>query len=483
MLVYGNLKKAIIKSMTGKFAVYIVQLVSLVSLARIFTPEQFGVVGAAAVFVMFFQLMTVSGLAPAIVYRKEFLERERDGVFTFTVFLGFFLCLIFFLIANSLFDWFGFSSGIEVFYFLSGVIFFSSISTVPMASLQKDIKFHSMAVAEILSEVISFGICFYLYFLGFTYIALASKILAVSFFRFVFYYYFSVKTNIGCAFLSLNIGEVGRLFGFSKYQIAFNFLNYFSRNLDQILIAKYFGALTLGSYEKVIQIMRYPLQLFTFTITPALQPILTKHQDEPDVVEAAYYKVIIKLACAGLFVSTVSFWGASEIVYIFFGEQWGMVAPMLGLLSISIPLQMVLSSTGGVFQAFGKTKQQFFCGLFSSVVNVLAIVVGVFSGDVLFVCLLLPLAFLVNYFQAFYILHRNVFSFEKYKKFIVVTVVILVPYLNYVFYFYIDYLSPVDYFFAFLSLCKVFFVTVFSFGMLYVCFSGFIGKVNSKLFC
>jgi PST family polysaccharide transporter len=216
--------------------------------------------------------------------------------------------------------------------------------------------------------------------------------------------------------------------------------------------------------------MRYPLQLFTFTITPALQPILTKHQDEPDVVEAAYYKVISKLACTGLFVSTLSFWGASEIVYIFFGEQWDMVAPMLGLLSISIPLQMVLSSTGGVFQAFGKTKEQFFCGLFSSVVNVLAIIVGVFSGDVLFVCMLLPLAFLVNYFQAFYMLHCNIFSFEKYKKFIVVTVVILVPYLNYIFYFYVDYLVPVDYFFAFLSLCKIFFATVFSFGILYVFF-------------
>ena len=194
---------------------------------------------------------------------------------------------------------------------------------------------------------------------------------------------------------------IKQLYAFAKYQLAFNFVNYFSRNLDQILIGKYFGAALLGSYEKVYQVMRYPLQLFTFAITPALQPVLTKHQDQPELVEQAFYNVLIKLSVVGFFVATVMFWGASEVIYILFGNQWNMAAPMLALLSISIPLQMVLSSTGGVFQAFGKTKQQFICGVFSSFTTVSAIVTGIYLEDILLLCALIPLAFLINYFQGF----------------------------------------------------------------------------------
>lgn len=468
MSIYANLKKAIIKSMTGKLAVYIAQLASLIILARLFTPEQFGIVAAAMIFVMFFELMTSRGLAPAIVYKQNFEKHERNGIFTFTVILGLLLSVLFASLASPIFNWFGFESGIEVFYVLAGCIFFSAISTMPLASLQKDTRFHSMASAEVIAELSSIAVCIYLYFLGYTYTALAAKILVVSILRFVLYYQFSKTTEIGGASIGSKIGAIKQLYQFAKYQLAFNFLNYFSRNLDQILIGKYFGAVTLGSYEKVIQVMRYPMQLFTFTITPALQPVLTKHQDQPEIVQEAYYKVIIKLALMGLFIATITFWGASEAIYILFGDQWSMVAPMLGLLSISIPLQMTLSSTGGIFQAFGKTKEQFMCGLFSSFTNVSAIVAGVYMGDVLILCMLLPLAFLINYFQAFYMLHKTIFSLQKIKSFLVVTLIIMIPYLNYYFYQFIEYQMPNSYFIAFINIIEISLISLAIFGGIYI---------------
>lgn len=468
MTVHNKLKKAIIKSMTGKLAVYIAQLVSLIILARLFTPEQFGIVAAAMIFVMFFELMTSRGLAPAIVYKKKFENRERDGIFTFTLILGLLLSVLFIGLAEPIFNWFGFKSGIEVFYVLAGYIFFSAISTMPLASLQKDTRFHSMAGSEVIAELLSLAFCLYLYFLDYTYIALAAKVLSVSFIRFIFYYLFSRTTEIGGASIGKNIGAIRHLYQFAKYQLAFNFLNYFSRNLDQILIGKYFGAITLGGYEKVIQVIRYPMQLFTFAITPALQPILTKHQEQPEIVEDAYYKVIFKLALMGLFIATITFWGASEAIYILFGDQWNMVAPMLGLLSISIPLQMVLSSTGGIFQAFGKTKEQFMCGLFSSCTNVSAIVLGIYMVDVLILCMLLPLAFLVNYFQAFFVLHRSIFSFREFKPFFLVTLIVVAPYLNYFFYFSINYQLPESYLAAFSNLIKISLISLIILTLLYI---------------
>ena len=200
------------------------------------------------------------------------------------------------------------------------------------------------------------------------------------------------------------------LWQIAKYQLAFAVVNFFSRNLDTLLVTKYFGISTVGFYEKTYQVMRYPLQLFTFAINPALQPVLTRYRHEPSVILSSYYQLAFKLACLGLVTAVIMFWCATDIVFILFGPQWHSAARLLQILALSIPLQMVLSSTGGVYQAMGATKQMFHCGLFSATISVTVIVLGVYLGDIEFMCIGLIVAFAINFIQCFYVLHRSVFK-------------------------------------------------------------------------
>ena len=91
---------------------------------------------------------------------------------------------------------------------------------------------------------------------------------------------------------------------------------------------------------------------------------------------------------------------------------------------------MVLSSTGGIFQAFGATKEMFYCGLFSSTANVFAIVLGVLSGDLLTLCTFLASSFALNYLQCFYVLHKYLFKSYPIKHFLMLTTLIITGYLN-----------------------------------------------------
>ena len=119
---------------------------------------------------------------------------------------------------------------------------------------------------------------------------------------------------------------------------------------------------------------------------------------------------------------------ASEIVYLMFGPQWGESVGILKILCLSISLQMILSSSGGVFQAFGATKQMLRCGFFSGLVNVTAIVLGIISKDLEVLCLYLLAGYFVNFFQCFYILHKHVFRIKLSYSFLILLICSILPF-------------------------------------------------------
>jgi len=426
----NELNRGILHSLIGKYSLYVLQITSLAILARLFTPNDFGTLAALQVLILFFQLLATSGLGPAIIHRDSISDEERDGIFSATLIIGLMLSLLFVYITPVLASWLELINVNLLTYFLALSVFFSAISMLPLASLQKDTQFIIIGKAEIFAEFIALMVCILLYFMGLGVVALAIKILVTPVGRFIFYHRFSKNTEIGKAKIGIKISSIIPLFAIAKFQLGFNILNFFSRNLDTLLVAKFFGVTTVGFYEKTYQVMRYPLQLFTFAITPALQPVLTKYKSQPDIVFTAYYRLAYKLAVLGILTATIMFWYADDIIFILFGSQWFAVSELLKILALSIPVQMVLSSTGGLYQAMGATKQMFYCGIFSSVVNVSAIIFGVYMGDMIVLCISLVTAFIINYIQCFYVLHRFVFKVKRLKSFIILSFFVLISLLN-----------------------------------------------------
>jgi PST family polysaccharide transporter len=428
-----ELNQGIIHSLIGKYSLYILQIISLSILARLFTPEDFGTLAALQILILFFQLLATSGLAPAIIHQDTINSEQRNGIFTSTLIIGIFLSVLFIYLTPLLANWLHLTNVNLLTYVLALNVLFSAIAMLPLASLQKDTKFIIIGKAEVYAEIIAFMICIFLYFFDLGVVALAVKLLVTPIGRFVFYYRFSAQTEIGQAKFGTKLSCIVPLFAVAKFQLGFNILNFFSRNLDTILVAKYFGVTTVGFYEKTYQLMRYPLQLFTFAINPALQPVLTRYKTQPSMILTAYYQLVYKLAVLGIVTATILFWYADDIIFILFGSQWFAVSELLKILALSIPVQMVLSSTGGLYQAMGATKQMFYCGVFSSIVNVSAILLGVYSGDMTVLCTSLVVAFIINYFQCFYVLHHNVFKIKRLKPFIILSSLVFISLLNFLF--------------------------------------------------
>lgn len=404
------LYRSVGRSMLGRYAVYSVNLISMMVLARIFTPEAFGTVAAITVFYVFFQLMAEAGLGPAIINLNHLTSEDRDGLFGLTLLVGVILAIIFAALAPVFVMFYKLPRVDEVALYVAVSVFFFSANIVPNALLLRDQAFFKIANGGLAGEVISTTAT-----IGMAQIldplhALAAKGTISAGTLFFVTWYFSYSTSCGRPKPGKRFSAIKPLLGFSGYQFGFNFINFFSRNLDNILVGKYMGAASLGNYDKAYQLMRYPLMLLTFAMTPAIQPVIRQYAGNLKKVEEIHRDFTFKLSLLGAVAGLLMYFLAEWIVLIMLGRQWLEVVPIIEILAVAIPVQVVLSTSGSFFQAMNRSDLLFLCGLFSATVTVSAILYGVISRDVRVICWSLVIAFHVNFLQAYYCMYKKVYD-------------------------------------------------------------------------
>lgn len=405
----GSLYRAIAKSMLGRYAVYAVNLFSMMVMARIFTPETFGTVAAIMVFFVFFQLVAEVGLGPAIINLSHLARDDRDGLFGLTLVFGLLLAVLFTALAPLFLSFYQLPRVDEVVPYVAVSLLFFAASIVPHALLHREQAFFRIAngglAGELLGTLATISLAQFIDPLH----ALAAKGAFSASTLFFVIWYFSANTEFGRPLPGRKFSAIKPLLGFSGYQFGFNFINYFSRNLDNILVGKYMGATSLGSYDKAYQLMRYPLMLLTFAMTPAIQPVIRQHAGDHRKVEEIHRDFTFKLSLLGAAAGLAMYVLAEWIILFALGDQWLDVVPIIRILAIAIPVQVVLSTSGSFFQAMNRADLLFLSGSLSAVVMVSAIAVGIISRDMEVLCWGLVAAFHINFVQAYYYLYRKVF--------------------------------------------------------------------------
>jgi PST family polysaccharide transporter len=280
---------------------------------------------------------------------------------------------------------------------------------VPNALLLREQSFFRISQAGLLAEVISSIVAYLLSRVMDPIFALASKAAVSSFCSFMVLYIYSGTTEFRRPSLGRRLSAVRPLLAFSAYQFGFNFINYFSRNLDNILVGKYLGLGHLGVYDKAYQLMRYPLMLLTFSMTPAIQPVVRMHSGDRDAVRRIHQKFTFKLSLVGAATAVFIHLFAIEIVAVVLGKQWIAVGEIIEVLAISIPIQVVLSTSGSFFQAMGRADLLFRTGVVSAIAMISAIVWGIIQADLIVLSWGLVVAFAISFIQTYVVLHARIF--------------------------------------------------------------------------
>ncbi|WP_035444967.1 lipopolysaccharide biosynthesis protein [Atopococcus tabaci] len=399
-------KKGIFYTAIGKYSIVAVQLLVQAILSRILTPSEFGIVSAVNIFLVFFQLLADFGIGPAIIQNKELTQKEVNSIFSFSIYIALGLSVLFVFLGYPMSLFYGNTVFIPISMILAIAVFFYGILVVPQSLLLREKNFRLVNMTTVMGAVISGIVSITLGFLGFSYysIILGNTVKAATLFL-VFY----LKTDTKFRF-QFEWAPLKKIYTFSRNQFLFNFINYFSRNLDSLLIGRYFSASSLAYYDKAYQVSLYPNQVLTSLVTSVIHPILSDYEDEKERIKQVYLRISNMLATLGMPLSIFLFFTAEEVIMFLFGGQWGSSVPVFQILALSVWIQMILSSTGGIFQSGNRTDLLLLSGILSTVLNVAGIVTGVLLGRIETVACFLVIAFSMNFVQANILLMKIMFK-------------------------------------------------------------------------
>lgn len=408
-----EVKIGLLYSFLGRYSNIIVSLVITSVLARLLSPEEFGTVAVINVFLVFFNNLADMGFGAGVIQKKEIDDNFISSVFYFISFLGFLLSIVFYLFSkywivsyysNPIYEKLGLLVALN--------LFLVSIGIVPRALINRKKMFKEFGIINLMANILSGIIAIVLAYLGFSYYSIIFQGIIMNILMNLF---ISLKLKFKLVF-SFEIKNIKNIFSYSSYLFIFNFINYFARNLDNILIGKYMGVISLGFYDKAYKLMIFPLSALTGIVSSVLHPVFARYQDNREKIYKEYLEIIKILSFLGIMISNVAYFNAKEIILILYGKNWIEVVPIFKILACAIFIQVVLSTTGSIFLALGRSDKMFFSGLFYSGGLIVAIVLGIYRNSLKDLTIFLVIAFIFGY-MAIYKVMLDIFK-KNFIKFL-----------------------------------------------------------------
>lgn len=418
----GSLKAQMARGMmwtaVGKYVGIVVQLVLSMILARLVSPEDFGVVAIAQIAINFVCILSDLGVGTAVIQNKTLTDKDLDSIFTFTILFATALSIVVVGVSPFIAQYYDNQKLTPILIMISVAMLLNIIDTVPTSLFMKDKRFAFVAKRNLLFGVVGGVISItYAFMGGGCYALVLAPIIIAMCLLIVNLHQYPRHID-----WHMHLEPIRKIFSFSVFQMLFNVVNYFSRNLDKLIIGKSLNMNELGYYQKSYQLMLMPLQNVTFVITPVLQPFLSDFQNDLNFISERYLKIIKFVATLSVPIGILLYFTGYEIIYMLFGENWISAVPAFEILAWSIPFQMVLSTTGSIFLAANKTNMLFLNGCINTCVTVVGFIICAFlHGGLEGFALAWTITNVMNFMTSYIILYRVIFHrslLPVYKQFI-----------------------------------------------------------------
>jgi len=410
-----SIKKAALYNALGKYGTMIVQLGLTMILSRLILPEAYGVVAITSIVIGFLNLFADIGLGINIIQHPEMEKDDIGRLFSFSLSVGVVLAILTALAAFPISVFYDNSIYYTLCPLVSIVTFFNAANVVPNAVLMRDKRFKTIAIRTIVCAAVSGGVAVVLAFLALGVYALVAQVIISSLFLFIWNY-----ANVPVRPVAFKTKNVLHLLGsYSLFQVLFNFLNFFTRNLDNMLIGRYFGAASLAHYNKSYFLYLYPNNIFASVITGVLHPFIREYKNDAGMMYEKYMQIMKFLSLIGVFTMITFFVCSREMVLLVFGPNWELAGTYLKCLSICMWTQMMGSVSGSIFLGVERTDQTFKCGIINLSLLILAILCGIYYHDMIVLSFGVGIAYnlifiITNYILIVRTLHQS--SLKLYKR-------------------------------------------------------------------
>ena len=409
----ASLKRAAVINAISRYSQIIIHFILNMILARILSPEDYGIIAVITVFTTFFSMTSDIGFGSAVIQNKELDEEDINTIFSFTCYLAIGLMIFFCLFSFPIALIYDNHAYIELGFILSFSLEFNLLNMIPNALLLREKRFILIGLRNISVTLFTSVIAIIMALKGGKFYALAIQSTMNAILTFLWNF-----SNSKLKFRKkIKIASIKKIIHFSIFQFGFNIVQYFSRNLDNLLTGRYMGEIKLGIYDKAYRLARYPMEGLASVVTPILHPVLSEYQKDRNFIYKHYVNIMKVFSVIAAYISILFYLCPEEITLIVFGRKWLESAKCLKLFSITIWTQMLGASTGAIYQSLNKTKWLFITGLINSSITATGFIICARYENIEIMAGTFAVTSVINFFISTFILLCC--GFEKsYLKFI-----------------------------------------------------------------
>jgi len=362
-----------VATMGHQVASYVLMIV----LARLLSPRDFGLISLVFVLVKCARMYTNDCFSAALQQRQNPSSSLILSVFWLNIFVGLCFAALLFFASPYVAAFFAEDELAVIAKVFALDFLLSSIGVVPRALLQKQLAFKRVAVLEIGAVVIAGSTACVLAIYGYGYWSLVLFYLLHSFLSSLFAFILA-KLRLQ---MVLDLAELKTIFSYSIHLIGFNTVNFLSRNMDDILVGKFFGAASLGLYSRAYTMMLVPVSHLCNVPGRVLFPFFSTIQHDKDRIRTIYLETMGMLALIALPGLLILFVISHSMVNVVFGGEWLEMVPFLQVFCLIGIVQVVVAPVGWIYMSLGRTDTMFKVGAVNAILTLSAFCIGILMGS------------------------------------------------------------------------------------------------------
>lgn len=353
-----------------------VQFAVLIVLARILSPEDFGVIALLALFVGLGNVFVDGGFSAALIQRQEISRRDESTVFFFNLAMGLLAALFLFAAAPLIAEYLGKPILRDLTYAMALNVFIGSFGAIHTTLLTKELNLKVLAKIGAICTGLSGALAIFLALKGFGAWSLAIQIVAASLISTLLLWLWHPWRPVK----AFSMVSLRSYFRFGGYLMVIAIIDMLHTNLYSVLIGKFYRVSDVGYYDRAQKTQLLPANFIMLIINRVAFSAFSSIAEDKSRLAQLFRKAqtLVMFVNVPMLVAMIAL--AEPLIRLLFGEQWLPSVPILqvlGIVGLMWPMHVLNIN---ILKAQGRTDLFFNIMLIKKTVAIGLTVVGSFYG-------------------------------------------------------------------------------------------------------
>lgn len=367
---------SILWSLVQRFGVMIISFCANLVLARLLTPDDYGVIGMLLIFISVSNTFIDGGFGTALIQKKEPTQEDYSTIFFWNIFISVILTGILYISSPLISEFYRLPLLSDVLKVMGTVLVINAFSVVQTNILQKKFEFKKLATINIIANIAASILAIVLALRGFGVWSLVFRYLSCSLVISIILW-ITTKWKPMLTFKFKSFRTLGK---FGGMVLLANLVETIYTEFQGLVIGRAFSAKDLGYYTQAKRLEEIPTLGITSAVNQASFPVYASIQDDKQSLKTLIRRNINTLSFINFPLYAILLIIAEPLFIILFSDKWLESVPYFRILCLAGAIYPITSLNTNIIKSLGKGNIYFYMQLFKRVIGICLIIGGLRYG-------------------------------------------------------------------------------------------------------